>query len=266
MAWDDAGGDFSRYSKQEIRRMVYARLREVRAAAPPFPIEGRIPNFRGAAEAARLLVGLPEWVEARIVKVNPDSPQRPVRLLALMQGKLLVMPTPRIRSGFLILDPARIPSSRYREASTIRGAFRYGRRLSTLDEVEAELDRVDFIVEGSVAVSIYGDRIGKGEGYGDLEYAILRELGVVDENTPIATTVHPVQVFRTRLPQDPHDVPVDYIVTPPSRGHRTSNMPSGVIRAERRERPPGILWDLLSDEKLKEIPLLRELARRRGRL
>ena len=246
MKWD---------SKEEVRRLVYRRLREAGVARPPFPIEGRIPNFAGAEEAARRLTSTREWLGARVVKVNPDSPQRPVRLAALVQGKVLVMPTPRIRRGFLLLDPSRIPRRAFPRAATIRGAFRYGRLLSSLGEVEAHLPRIDLIVEGSVAVSVYGDRIGKGEGYGDLEYGILRELGIVGEGTPIFTSVHDLQVFEERLPQAPHDVPVDAIFTP-----------GRAVRVEgRRPRPPGILWDSLSSEKLQEIPLLRELARRVGR-
>ncbi len=242
-------------SKEEVRRLVYRRLREAGVARPPFPIEGRIPNFHGAEEAARRLTSTREWLGARVVKVNPDSPQRPVRLAALVQGKVLVMPTPRIRRGFLILDPSSIPRRAFSRAATIRGAFRYGRLLSSLGEVEAHLPRIDLIVEGSVAVSVYGDRIGKGEGYGDLEYGILRELGIVGEDTPIFTSVHDLQVFDEHLPQAPHDVPVDAIYTP-----------SRSVRVEgRRPRPPGILWDALSSEKLQEIPLLRELARRAGR-
>jgi 5-formyltetrahydrofolate cyclo-ligase len=34
------------------------------------------------------------------------------------------MPTPRIRNGFLLLDPAKIPRRYLIEASTISGAFR----------------------------------------------------------------------------------------------------------------------------------------------
>ncbi|MEB3860965.1 MAG: 5-formyltetrahydrofolate cyclo-ligase [Desulfurococcales archaeon] len=239
-------------SKDEIRRMVWDRLASAGVARPPLPPHGRIPNFQGSWEAARRITSLPGWRRARLVKVNPDSPQRPVRLAALREGKLLLMPTPRLRSGFLLLDPSLIPGSHYTRASTIRGAFRYGKLLGRLGDLQS-LPGVDFIVEGSVAVNRWGERLGKGEGYAELEYAILRELGLVGEEVPIATSVHDLQVLPDRLPQDPYDVPVDYIATP-----------TRLIEAvERPPRPPGILWDKLSREKLEEIPLLRELAGRR---
>ncbi|MCE4601392.1 MAG: 5-formyltetrahydrofolate cyclo-ligase [Desulfurococcales archaeon] len=233
-----------------MRREVWRRLQDSGAAKPPFPVEGRIPNFQGAEEAAARILLLEQWRRAEVVKVNPDSPQRPVRRAALSQGKLLLMPTPRIRRGFLLLDPSRIPARSIGWASTIKGAFRLGMPLASLDKLTSAVDRVDFIVEGSVAVSIHGDRLGKGHGYGDLEWGILSELGLVGEDTPIATTVHDLQVYRDRLPQDKHDVPVDLIATP-----------TRLIQAmDRRPKPRGIYWDELDATKLNEIPILKELA------
>ena len=40
-----------------------------------------------------------------------------------------------------------------------------------------------------------GWRIGKGEGFADLEYAMMASMGAVDENTIIVTTVHDYQVI-----------------------------------------------------------------------
>lgn len=235
-------------AKDGIRRRIWDELQARGVARFPLPPHGRIPNFVGAEDAARRVASLPEWRRAAVVKINPDSPQRILRLWALEEGKLLLMPTPRIREGFLLLDPRRIPANRYGEASTIRGAFRWGLPLRTPGEL-LSLGRVDFIVEGSVAVDPWGGRLGKGEGYGELEYAILRELGLAGEDTPIATTVHELQLVKERLPQDPYDVPVDYIATP-----------ARLLRVNPRPlRPRGILWSMLPKEKLGEIPFLRLL-------
>jgi 5-formyltetrahydrofolate cyclo-ligase len=102
-----------------------------------------------------------------------------------------------------------------------------------------------------VAVSPAGARTGKGEGYGEIEYALLRELGRIDARTPIATTVHDLQVVEA-LPLEPFDVSVDLIVTP-----------TRLIRVDGpRQRPDRIFWDLLPEEKLAAIPLLQERAPR----
>ena len=237
-----------REAKRRIRERIWRLLEERNVASFPRPVYGRIPNFKGAERAAEHLFSTPEWREARVVKVNPDAPQRPVRLRALREGKILVMATPRMREGFLLLDPRLIPPRYYREASTIRGAFRWGRRL-TLDELSKL--HIDLIVAGSVAVDRSGGRLGKGEGYAELEYAILRELGVVDDDTPVATTVHDLQVVD-RVPRDEYDLTVDIIATP-TRLYRVNPRPP---------KPRGILWDRLPEEKLREIPILRELRKR----
>ncbi|MEM0451180.1 MAG: 5-formyltetrahydrofolate cyclo-ligase [Nitrososphaerota archaeon] len=84
-------------AEAEVRERVWRLLEERGVARFPLPVKGRIPNFAGAEEAASRLRSSDEYQAARVVKVNPDSPQRPVRLMALQDGKLLVMPTPRIR-------------------------------------------------------------------------------------------------------------------------------------------------------------------------
>jgi 5-formyltetrahydrofolate cyclo-ligase len=112
-----------------------------------------------------------------------------------------------------------------------------------------ELEPVDLIVCGTVAVNPSGVRIGKGGGFSDLEFALLLERGLVADDTVIATTVHDLQLLDEKLPETDHDFRVDLIVTP-----------TAVIRTGARRRPPGILWDHLDEEKRAAIPVLREMA------
>jgi len=211
---------------------------------------GRIPNFVGAPQAAGLLSKEPEWKAARTIKANPDSPQRSVRALALEQSKRVFMAVPRLRQSqcFIELDPARL-GAKVKAAASIRGALRLGRPVHP-----REMPRIDLIVAGSVVVNRRGVRIGKGGGYSDLEYALGREFGFVEEDTPIVTTVHTVQLVRDELPSTDHDFDVDLIVTPEATVRATSA----------RRRPPGILWDQLSSEYLEGIPILRDLRRNRS--
>ncbi len=242
--------------KQSIREMVWNDLEESGEARFPFPPHGRIPNFAGAKTAADRLTDQPEWEEAETIKANPDAPQLPVRRRALREGKTLYMAVPRLREEkcFLELDPAELAD--YDAATTVSGIGEYGRQVGP----EA-VGTVDLIVSGSVAVSAdasgegseleEGVRIGKGEGYSDLEYAILRDLGLVDEGTPVATTVHERQALPEELTLEAHDIPMDLVVTP-----------ERVIRPEPREKPAGIDWELLDAERLDEIPVLERLHER----
>lgn len=229
--------------KRKIRERIWRALEESGVARFPRPVYHRIPNFEGSDRAARLLAETKEFKEARAVKVNPDTPQREVRYEVLLQGKLLITPTPRLKDGFVLLDPKRISKRSYIEASTISGSFKYGHRLEL-----GEMPKVDLIVMGSVAVTLRGERLGKGGGYGEIEYGILRELNVIDENTPVFTTVHRLQLVD-QIPFEEHDVPVDYIITPDE-----------IIKVQpQRSKPSGILWDRITHEQLEQMPILKLL-------
>jgi len=111
-----------------------------------------------------------------------------------------------------------------------------------------EMRTIDLMVLGAVAVTRQGARLGKGGGFADLEYALLRKEGKIREYTPIVTTVHPLQIVEERIPMRSHDTPVDFIVTPDQ-----------VIAAPSlHPRPRGIHWELLSEERILAIPVLRK--------
>jgi len=182
-------------------------MEEKGVATFPKPIIHRIPNFVGAEKAAQNLRSLSEYKAAEVVFCNPDSPQRPIREMALRDGKTVVMATPKLKQGFLLLDSKTIPSNRISEASTIRGAFKHGHF------IEPNKVKVDLFIAGSVAVSSDGGRLGKGTGYSDQEYSILKNAGSLTTQTPIVTTVHDIQIVE-KIPKEEWDVSVDIIVTP----------------------------------------------------
>jgi 5-formyltetrahydrofolate cyclo-ligase len=233
-------------TKQEIRDEVWRLLQREKASRFP-GAEGRIPNFVGAERCAKLLDGLEAWKEAKVVKINPDSPQRAVRQKALAEGKIVYMPAPKLAEykPFIELDPKRLKVSPY-AASSIKGAFQHGRPVS-LDEVK----KIDLIVCGSVAVNLNGARVGKGGGYSDLEYALLREAKKLGARTPIITTVHSLQIVAYDIPMTEHDIPLDAIVTP----DKALPLKRGY------DKPRGVYWKLLPAEKIDAIPVLRDRAR-----
>ncbi len=234
--------------REELRNRVWRLMEEKNIAKFPRPVFGRIPNFVGAEEAAQKLVQSDLFRKAKVVKVNPDAPQKPVREAVLKSNKILVMPTPRISKGFLLLDPRKISPNLYSYAATIQGAFKYG-----LPIEPDEIPEIDLVVAGSVVVSIYGERLGKGEGYSELEYSILKEFNKISDNTPITTTVHDIQVIDEHIHLEPWDFTVDYIYTP-----------TRVIKCiGERKRPIGILWQYLTKEKIESIPILRKMHQRK---
>jgi 5-formyltetrahydrofolate cyclo-ligase len=235
-------------AKQDVRERIW-RTMEIHGAARFPGAKGRIPNFPGAEAAALHVSALPEWKRARVVKVNPDAPQLALRRMALREGKLLYMAVPRLRGeqAFVALDPARLGAVGSK-AATIKGAAVHGQGVAL-----NEMQPIDLVICGSVAVNGRGARLGKGGGYSDLEYGMLRERGLVGEETFILTTVHPLQIVPHDLPWLPHDITLTCIVTP-----------EGPLRcASGRPRPRGIYWDCLDEDRIAAIPVLGELKRAR---
>jgi 5-formyltetrahydrofolate cyclo-ligase len=235
--------------KHALRDEVWRAMTVQKAARFP-GAQGRIPNFIGAEAAAQHLTALPEWHRARVLKCNPDAPQRPVRYAALQAGKVVYMAVPRLREikPFIALDPALLGPSGLWPASSIRGAFAVGKPVAL-----KEMQPIDLIVAGSVVVSRDGARLGKGGGYSDLEYALCRQASLVQAGTPIVSTVHPVQVVpEGSIEMTAHDIALSWFATP-----------EGLVETLRRyPSPEGVLWDELG-EKLDEIPVLQQLSRQR---
>jgi 5-formyltetrahydrofolate cyclo-ligase len=246
----DAGGDPAVLAaKAALRDEVWTRLEQ--AGVTRFPgARHRISNFVGAEAAAERLRTTAPWIAARTVKANPDSPQWPVRQRALEDGKTVYMAVPRLAEPdpFFLLDPEHLADTP-RRASSIKGASASARTVPV-----AELDPVDLVVTGCVAVAEDGTRLGKGGGFSDLEAAIAAEAGLFGDGTVVVTTVHELQVLPAgAIPATDHDVRVDLVVTP----DRVLTIPRATGRP-----PPRIRWEELTDDKLAAIPVLRHLADR----
>jgi 5-formyltetrahydrofolate cyclo-ligase len=188
-------------AKRLLREEIWNRLEKEDIAMFPLPPHGRIPNSAGSNEAAAKVRLLDEWKRARVVFVNPDYTQQKVREYVLLDGKVLVMASPRLKRGCVVVDPKNVGNMKS-FASTIRGAFRHGKIMET-----EGIPKPDLIVEGSVAVDRHGHRLGKSQGYGDVEIRTLQRLF---GSVPILTTVHDVQVVEAV----PFDEKVSIIVTP----------------------------------------------------
>ena len=101
-------------------------------------------------------------------EVQPGLAQWPVRQRALEDGKTVYMAVPRLaeEQPFFLLDPDDLADTP-RKASSIKGAARSARTVAVED-----LEPVDLVVTGCVAVAEDGARLGKGGGFSDLEFAV----------------------------------------------------------------------------------------------
>jgi len=188
--------------KMNLREKIWKTMEEKNIARFPLPPYHRIPNYEGSDEAAEKVRELEEYQKAQVIVSNPDYAQKKVREIILRDNKMLIMASPRLRHGYLEIDPNKV-KGKEDFASTIEGAFKYGKRLE-------ELPKPDLIVTGCVAVDREGNRLGKGGGYGDKEITSIKsKFGKI----PVITTVHDVQIVD-KVPTEKGDTKVDIIVTP----------------------------------------------------
>lgn len=233
--------------KEQLRAEIWALLKDQKATRRD-PV-GHIPNFVGAEQAAAQLATLPIWQQAKVIKCNPDSPQKFVRLRALQEGKRLYMAVPRLTNKrcFVELTAEALQQKgiSLEAAATMANALIHG-RLVSFEEMAA----IDLVVVGCVAATRAGGRTGKGAGFADLELAMLQMFGLVDQHTPIVTTVHPLQlVDHSRLPMQPHDWALDWVITPAEITPTNTPHP----------RPQGLDWDAIRPAQYQKIPILRKL-------
>ena len=228
-------------TKTDARNYVWDLLETRGVARAPLPARGRIPNFDGAEAAAERIFDHPPWRGARSIKVNPDSAQRPVRRMALERGIRVYVPTPALAGGFHLLDPQRMDRPDYDAAATLATLADYSVSVALI-----ELPQLDAIVTGSAAVTVSGKRCGKGAGYSDIEFALLRELG--HGAVPVATTVHDLQLVGD-FPIESNDLPLSLICTPT----RTLQV------AQPLTAPTRIEWRRLSVADIERMPVLAEL-------
>ncbi|BDZ71114.1 5-formyltetrahydrofolate cyclo-ligase [Methanobacterium petrolearium] len=191
--------------KQKLRKKIWGVLERNELIRTSESCYGRIPNFKGASLAAFILKNTFEWENSQTIFSSPDSALREVREHALEDKKILIMATPKIMNGYILINPKKV-SGREKIASTINGALKMGEKIKNFPQI-------DLVVEGSLAVDLKGNRLGKGKGFADQEISHLYSKKAIDEDIPICTPVHQLQIVD-QVPVESHDEKISMIVTP----------------------------------------------------
>ncbi len=184
--------------------------------------------------------------KANTLMITPDNNLTKLRELSLLDGKTYVIPTYSIARGFLRLSADTVPQGKEDFASTLDGADRFGKPITLREIAET---KVALMVTGGSIINYDGVRYGKGHGYFDLEWAMFREVGAVNEETPIIAVVHDCQLVNEQIPMTEYDTIVDLIVTPTKE----------VTVKKKYEKPKGIIWEKIKQSMIELIPPLREL-------
>lgn len=188
-------------TKDEIRFRVWEYMERNNLITFPKPCYGRIPNFFGVEKACARLLELDEFITAQCVFTAPDAVLTNARRLILANDKTLLVALPHI-TEYKEISGKELAT----KAITIQGLRKYGKPPQT----PAEL-----FIQGSVAVDLKGNRLGKGKGYGDREYEELLIKKLLKPNAKVITIVHECQIvpdFSNLITEK--DVKVNYILTP----------------------------------------------------
>jgi 5-formyltetrahydrofolate cyclo-ligase len=234
----------------QVRRLVRSRLAEVARPDSRFhdDLSQFVPDFDGSGRCVDHVRALPAYRSARHVFVAPDNSLEGLRRQALDDGKTLLVPSFGMRRGVVRLDPRRISATRRELAATLDGMERLGETL-TLEGIRRSAP-VQLFVTGALAVTRPGRHIGGGQAYVDLEWGLLRELGLVDADVPTVVVVHGCQVLESGPAPGPLDCPMDVIATPDGAEPTVGGFP----------KPTGIDWSRLDPGLLQSFAYLRALA------
>ncbi|XP_011210476.1 methenyltetrahydrofolate synthase domain-containing protein [Bactrocera dorsalis] len=235
-------------TKRSLRVQTWKKIQDNKCGVGFNAIFNRIPGFVDSDKAAKLLSETEEFKKAQNIKVNIDRALHSVKLETLLAGKNLYLPGTRdSKAIYLKVDvPADATDDQKKEILNVQDVQQHRTEITLENKV-----KLDMVVIGSVVVSRDGYRIGRGNGFADQDIGLLTEIGSITPDTVIATMVHDLQVVDS-LPKElfqKYDTPVDLIVTPTEVIHVSKRLP----------RPTGIFWELLSERRLKIVPVLQVL-------
>tara|TARA_A100001037_G_scaffold305759_1_gene347279 strand:- start:1251 stop:2003 length:753 start_codon:yes stop_codon:yes gene_type:complete len=235
--------------KEDARELVWQRLKSVAKPDSRFHFDFNefIPDFHRSDDAKNNLIELEVYRSSDLIFATPDNCLEEFREQIIVDGKTLIMPTYGIRRGFVLLRPEDVGEKLSLESVSLDCIERIGSYINLAD-IRSNF-KIDLLVTGASAVNCSGVRFGKGHGFFDLEWAMLYQIGAVNQSTIVVAFVHECQVVDMDLEIDEFDTICDYIVTP-----------MRVISVKSGDKPTcGVVWNKLADGILEDIPPLQEL-------
>lgn len=237
-------------TKRSSRERIWKYMMKNDLLNYPKKVYNKIPNFKGAVDAVERFCSLNEFKDAKLIQISLDKPLEYLQKSSLKAGKEIIVPIPKLNNGLFVRVPPPIDDGKIDEhfrAPTRQQRLLEGQSIVKIDDKF----NIDIVVVGSVCVDRDGRRIGKGLGFADLEYAMMRKIGSIKPDTTVVTIVHDSQIVD-KLPDDlfkKHDVHVDIIVTPTET----------IIVNNKLKKPDGIYWDILTQRRINAVQLLQQM-------
>lgn len=232
-------------SKEELRTR-YA------GCAPPSTVAGKI------AERIRRM---DEYRNAKTIFMMPSPLLFQARINCLLDGKVLLMPSPALKSGFYRVKPFSIPFSDLAYGTSLKGITLFGRKVQGK---QLQGIAVDLALTGCVALDQKGGRLGEGTGFFDLSMGLLGTMGCVTEQTPVGCVAGELQMSQDDLPCESWDIGVDFLVSESrsyayreSRSHACPGKDETAFAQVKVK--PAVHWDILEKKQIRKIEPLWHL-------
>ena len=247
----------------ERRQLIWKRVHQelIKHAKPDsrshYDFLSFTPDFRESSYAIARLAQLPCYEAATTILVTSDNSLEQLRLRALKDGKKVLVGTYRLRRGFVMLSPQRISDKDLEMASLMDGMERpgIGRHLS-LAQMKDEGIHIDLCVTGGLAFNPQGVIVWEGHGLLEVQWALLYDMKVLTEQTPVVAVAHQCQVvdesdygLERITAEKPGEMQCDFVV-----------MPERTIEVQGAVKPTtGVAFDKMDPQALDNIPPLQEL-------
>lgn len=206
-----------------------------------------------AGQVAEHVRRLDKYRQSSQVFIDPSPLLKQVRINALADGKILIMPGPGLKDGFYRLDPYRIPFAKLSLAATGRELPAFGQKITTRSE--AALLNINLLIGEYWAVDKRGYGVGEGKGFFDLAVALLAELEGLADDFQVLVAIQDRVRLVADLSIDPWDIAGNSILTPEKV----------IMLDELSLAPPGIAWDFLTLDRIRRITPLWKLYVEQGR-
>lgn len=221
-----------------MRDDVWRKLRAVAVLDPEHgsDFSQYIPDFHGSERCIQTLLGL-------------------LPLQALGRPLIFLTPDDSLDKLRIELDKFEVPylmASGGLQRGIVRGASQREKRSEvSLQGLQglASAGPLIAVVTGVAAVTTAGERLGKGHGFFDIEWALLSQLKLVSVDTQIIAVAHDCQVVDHEWESESHDVKVDHIVTP-----------TRSLQTQAKKMLGAIQWERL-DQELLLTPMFRGLQK-----
>ncbi len=214
------------------------------------------PCLKEPGKIAQQLRRIPFYRRAEQVFVSPGSELSQVRINCLLDGKRLITPGPALKDGFYEFHPYSIDFTDLEYAVSLKGLKKFGKVVDLSRKLSVDL----FLTEG-LALDGRGGRLGDGNGFFDLAFALLVQSCPGNAASRVGMICNEEQVLTSRpIPQAPWDVTTNFCLS--SAGwHSFVSDDDGPPRI--REAGP-IYWHRLSEDRIRKVTPLWKIWKNRS--